>query len=160
MDKAVQSDLLELLKLNSKLFEERIAPLTNEQALYRGSGHTNPILWIVGHLVNSRVYMLELLGDKRDYSWGTSFKEAYSPGRIYPSLSALSEVWQEVSQEIFNKLPAASHEALNAEISYSLPQGIKTVRGAFVFWLYHEAWHIGQIAFLRREQDMEGLVPY
>ena len=160
MEKVIQSDLLGLLKFNSGLFEERIASLTDHQLLFRATEHTNSILWIVGHLTNSRIHMLELLGEKRDYTWSALFKEAYDPANNYPNLSTLAGVWQEVSGGIFDKLPKVTDDILNVEISYPLPAGIKTLHGALVFWLYHEAWHLGQIAFLRREQNMEGLVPY
>ncbi|MDN5213535.1 DinB family protein [Fulvivirgaceae bacterium BMA12] len=160
MDKAIQSDVLELLKFNSQLFDERIASLTREQSLFRTAEKTNAILWIAGHLTNSRIHLLELLGEKREYAWSAAFKEAYNPDNQYPDLMTLSKVWQEVSTRIFDQLTLQDRASLEAEIGYELPHGINTIRGAFVFWLYHEAWHLGQIAILRKAQGMEGLVPY
>ena len=54
----------------------------------------------------------------------------------------------------------ASDDDLEKAIEWDLPNNDKTVRGAFLFYSYHEAWHFGQIAYARRSNGMEGLVPY
>lgn len=52
----------------------------------------------------------------------------------------------------------ASDDQYAKEIRWDLPNGDKTVRGALLFYAYHEAWHLGQIAYARKGMGMEGLV--
>jgi len=149
METTKQTDLtmpgiLGLFKFNHNLFEEKIGALADEMVTERVSDHANPIIWIAGHLVNSRVHILELLGDKREYPWSELFNNAYDPDTNYPSISTLKEVWAEVSPEIFLRMESLTHEDLSANISYKLPHQQDSLAGALVFWLYHEAWHLGQ----------------
>ena len=59
-----------------------------------------------------------------------------------------------------DKLAQVSESELTKELDYKLPHGDNTVRGALIFFAYHEAWHFGQIAYVRKCLGMEGLVPY
>jgi hypothetical protein len=57
-------------------------------------------------------------------------------------------------------MEAAGDDHFAKEIDWNLPNGDKTVRGAILFYTYHEAWHLGQIAYARKGMGMDGLVPF
>ena len=57
-------------------------------------------------------------------------------------------------------MEAASGDHFATPVDWGVPNGDKTVRGAVLFYMYHEGWHMGQIAIARRAMGMEGLVPY
>ena len=163
MQNTIQADLaipsiLGLLEFNHQLFIEKIRSLTDQQAMDRPSTNANPILWIAGHLTNSRVHISELLGGKLEYPWMPLFKDAFDPEAKYPGLGELDQAWQEASKHIHERLKTCTEADLSEEISYQLPHGQKDLRGALVFWLYHEAWHLGQISYLRKCQGMEGFM--
>jgi hypothetical protein len=159
MNQAIKS-ALELYKFDNALFQERIGSLENSVAGRRVSDKANPIIWVAGHITNSRTHLLELFGTKKDFEWAPLFQEPYDSAREYPDISVIKEAWTEVTNELFDKLGEASDDQLAREVGYKIPHGDNTVRGAIVFLLYHEAWHLGQIAYIRKCTDMEGLVPY
>jgi len=158
--KQAVSSIANLFGFNSNLFQERIAELDQEQLSRRVSENANPIIWIAGHLTNSRIHVAELLGDKQEYDWMPVFKEAYDSGAQYPDIAELRQAWDKASETMMGRLESTTQEGLSEDIGYSLPHGDSTVGGALVFWLYHEAWHLGQIAYIRKCMEMEGLVPY
>ena len=159
MDPAMQT-VLNTLKLDDRFFLNGIATLDDDTARRRIVDGANPILWMAGHLLNSRKYLLDLFGDEKALPWESKFKEKYDPSGDYPSMSELKDAWVSISDELLSKTEAASDDHFTRAIDWDLPNGDKTVRGAFLFYAYHEAWHLGQIAYARKGMGMEGLVPY
>ena len=115
---------------------------------------------MTGHLLNSRKYLLDLFGDETKLECEMKFREKYDPSVEYPSMSELKDAWVSISDELFTKMQQAGDDHFTKEIDWDLPNKDKTVRGAFLFYAYHEAWHLGQIAYARKGMGMEGLVPY
>jgi hypothetical protein len=159
MSQAIQT-VFGLFKFNDALFFERIGSLDDSTVSKRVSNRTNPVIWLAGHLLNSRKHMLELLGDNVELPWEPLFKTAYDTSADYPTISAVKETWAEVSAKLFKRLDRVSAQDLNRTLEYELPHRDNTVRGAVIFWCYHEAWHLGQIAYVRKCLGLEGLVPY
>ena len=148
------------LKFGNGFFLGGIATLDDETARRRVGDDVNPIVWMAGHLLNSRKHLLDLFGEERELPWEPKFREKYDPSMEYPSMSELKGAWVSISDELFAKMEQASDDHFTKEIDWNLPNGDKTIRGAFLFFAYHEAWHMGQIAYARKAMGMEGLVPY
>ena len=151
---------LNTLKFDNHFFLNGIATLDDDTAHRRIADDVNPIIWMAGHLLNSRKYLLDLFGEERALSFESKFKEKYDPSVDYPSMSEIKDAWISISDELFEKMEQASDDHYTKEIDWNLPNGDKTVRGAVLFYTYHEGWHLGQIAYARKGMDMEGLVPY
>ncbi|MDH3216909.1 MAG: DinB family protein [Candidatus Krumholzibacteria bacterium] len=159
MSEAIKT-LSTIFKFDDSLFFEKIASLEDGVTVKTVSGQANPILWLAGHLLNSRRHMLELLGTKKDLQWAPFIRSAYDASTEYPKMSDIKETWSEISGQLFEALDQVSDEDLDRKLDYELPHGDNTVRGSIIFWAYHEAWHLGQIAYIRKCIGMEGLVPY
>ncbi len=152
--------VIDLLKMGNSLFMEKIGTLDNETAGKRVSDKANSILWMAGHLCSTRAHMLELVGGKADLPWQKLFTEEFDASKDYPEMATIRDAWVSVSDQFFEKVEAVSEDALSKALEYELPHGNNTVRGAIVFFAYHEAWHLGQIAYARKCMNMDGLVPY
>ncbi len=151
---------LNTLKFDNEFFLHKIATLDDDAAHQRVAEDVNPIIWIAGHLLNSRKYLLDLFGEERELSFESRFKEKYDPSVNYPSMTEIKDAWVSISDELFAKMEQASDDHFEKQIEWNLPNGDKTVRGAILFFAYHEGWHLGQIAYARKGMGMEGLVPY
>lgn len=152
--------VIDLFKIGDSFFVEKIGNLDKETAGKRVSDNTNSILWIAGHLCSVRAHLLELVGGKVDVPWEKQFQEKFDPSKDYPEMATIRDLWVSISDQLFEKVESATEDALSKDLEYELPHGNNTVRGAIIFFAYHEAWHLGQIAYARKCMDMEGLVPY
>lgn len=159
MNPAMQT-CLATLKIDDYFFVEKIATMDEDAARKPVATDVNPILWLVGHLLMSRKYLLELFGDEREAPFEGVFGEKYNPSTKYPSLAEIKSVWVSISDELFEKMEQASDDHFAKKIDWNLPNKDKTVRGAILFYTYHEGWHMGQIAYARKAMGMEGLAPY
>jgi uncharacterized damage-inducible protein DinB len=145
-------------ELGDRLFREGVATLGDDEARRAVVDNVNPAVWLAGHLLNSRKYLLELFGDARELPWEPKFREKYDPSTEYPAMSQLADAWADISESLRSRMARASEADFAREIAWDLPNGDKTVRGALLFYAYHEAWHLGQIAYARRGMGKEGLV--
>ena len=117
-------------------------------------------MWMAGHLTSIRYHLLDLLGEKKEFPWPKLFDDGFDAEKDYPEMSKIADAWNEISDAFQEKLAQASESDIAKELDYKLPHGDNTVRGALIFFAYHEAWHFGQIAYVRKCLGMEGLVPY
>ncbi|MCG8605085.1 DinB family protein [bacterium] len=126
----------------------------------RVSETASPILWIAGHLTGVRFHVTSLLGGTKPFLWLKLFDKPFDPSRSYPTISEITTAWNEVANDLVDKMNQAPDDLLTKKLEYKLPHGDHTVRGACIFFAYHESWHLGQIAYIRKCFDLEGLVPY
>ena len=151
---------LRTFKIGNSFFLKGIATMDDDAARTQIAGDLNPVLWIAGHLLDCRKYLLDLFGEEREMPFGSIFRDAYDPAVSYPGMQEIKDRWVSISDELFEKMEAASDDFFLKEIDWNLPNGDKTVRGAILFYVYHEGYHMGQIAYAKRGMGMEGLVPH
>lgn len=109
----------------------------------------NSLNWVIGHIVESRNGILELLG--RPAFWSNEDRERYARGssgsdlggRALPLEHLVAEL--DRSQEI---LIAAIKELTPEDLARSAERGTLGDRLGFLF--FHEAYHSGQTGLLRR----------
>jgi len=159
MDAAMET-CLNTFKLGSAMFLEGVATMDAETARKRIAGDVNPPLWLAGHLLDHRKYLLDLFGKEQEMPFGLTFREPYDPAKEYPSMEQIKEKWVAISDQLFEKMAAASDDDFATPVDWNLPNGDKTVRGAVLFYIYHEGYHLGQISYTRRGLGMKGLVPF
>jgi len=145
-------------ELGDRLFHDGVATLVDDDARRIVVDNANPVVWLAGHLLNSRKYLLELFGEDHELPWEPKFREKYDPTAEYPAMSQLADAWTDISESLRSRMARASETDFAREITWELPNGDKTVRGALLFYAYHEAWHLGQIAYARKAMGKEGLV--
>jgi len=159
MDPSMQA-CLNTFKIGDSFFLKGIATMDDAAARKQIAGDINPALWLAGHLLNCRKYLLDLFGEEREMPFGKKFGEKYDPSADYPSLAEIQGKWESISGELFEKMEAANDDHFATPIDWNLPNQDKTVRGAILFYTYHEGYHMGQIAYAKRGMGLEGLVPY
>lgn len=118
----------------------------------------NSILWVAGHVVQTRAMVLQMLGEPVDTGWGNLFDRGatISNAKQYPSREDIARVMHEVSPRLHAKLGSLKDEHLARSASIGIP-GIKTFTDELAFFALHDSYHIGQMVYIRKGLGYPGL---
>ena len=138
--------------VSRSLFEMALEGLSKEELLKSVGDGSNPMIWMVGHLASTRSSLLNLLGRKQEVSWAGRFGRGttISDAGEYPPLEQMLAVWKDTTTALMARFEEISDQELSAESPRNFPVPDKTIRGAISFMAYHEAYHVGQMAYLRK----------
>ena len=149
-----------LYSVNNRLFDKALDGLSREQLLKSASESSNPLLWIAGHVANTRYGLSAMLGKKAHRPWGDIFNRsaARPPAEAYPELAVIRTAWNEVTSGLMARFEELTDAELSAPAPWPLPTPDGSIRGAIAFLAYHEGYHLGQIAYIRKWLGFPGLV--
>lgn len=116
--------------------------------------------WILGHLASVRMRIVGMLGGEAPTAdWTAAFGRGSSaqdmPEQLDPAV--LLEAFhgaQRLAAGLWERVDA---ERLAQPLGRTLPDGSDTIGGALRFLLWHEAYHLGQLGFMRRLVGKAGL---
>jgi hypothetical protein len=141
---------VQLFRTSDHYLEQSIKGL-GDDALRMRVGRANSLLWTVGHITVGRLRLLTMLGEDLDIPWtdvvGRGADEA--GGRL-PSLPSVIGRWQQSAGRLVTRLSELSDEDLEAETSLALPGSDGSLLGTITYYAFHEAYHIGQLAVIRK----------
>ncbi len=149
-----------LYQVVSQLLEKSLADLKEEHLHARPNKQTNCIHWIFGHVLDARYEVARLLGAQEEHSFGKMFcmgEEVTDPAD-YPSLAELQESFKKISAILDERFKSVTEAEFLAEAKNAFPGQDKTVAGCVTFLSFHEAYHVGQIALVRKFFGYEKLV--
>ena len=131
--------------------------LSDEDARKRSRGEEGPsIVWTVGHLLNYRIYVLNLLGKERENPYDEKFgNAAATDGSDYPSVGELCEAWKSVGDDFRNVLTSKSEEEFDF-VSEGGAHDEKSLRDQVVFFAWHEGYHLGALGAIRKSLGLLG----
>jgi hypothetical protein len=144
---------------NTGLFKRSFEGLTAEEWLRRPNESSNHLLWIVGHVVWARSVTLGFLGS----AWTTPWLPLFARGAKlvdsaeYPTPEEATLAWREVSARLTTAMEEASEDALSKPSPERIPSADGKVSGLVGFLAYHETYHVGQAAYLRRWLGHDGV---
>lgn len=136
---------------NAALLEKCFADMNAEEWLKRPAENSNPILWIVGHVIWGRSRALALMGEEWTRPWLPMFARGatLADDNQYPAPEELIPAWHDVAAHLHAALDAVPVETLAAPVAEKAPSYDGTVGGMVTFLAFHETYHLGQIAYLR-----------
>ena len=149
-----------LYSVNNRLFDKALDGLSREQLLQGVSESSNPLLWIAGHVANTRYGLSAMLGQRAHRPWGDIFNRsaARPSAEAYPDLAVIRAAWNEVTAGLMARFEELSEAELSAPTPRPLPTPDRSIRGAIAFFAYHEGYHLGQMAYIRKWLGFPGLV--
>ena len=152
MDTTIQP-IVALHGTSNSILTTAIADLTDENAKARSRGGSGPsIAWTIGHLCHYKIKMLGLLGQPRGNAFAAQFEStAASDGSNYPPLAELMASYSALSADLCATL-ASSADRLQAPMPGAGAHNEKRILDTVLFLTWHEAYHIGAIGAIRREQ--------
>ena len=147
------ADLRKILSMEQSILEEQTQGLTQADTLLQPQPGGNCMNWVLGHLLDNQVLMLETLGGESPveksmlsrYSRGSQPVKGEEAGLL--DLVELLESHAKVNAALLARLEQLNEEDFEREITVYERQ---TTVGWRVFFLhFHYTYHIGQLEFLR-----------
>ena len=158
MDQRI-APLADMLKMNTRLYRNCLAGLTDEQAKVRPTGATNSAAFVAAHLVDSRYYLLSSIGGK-----GTSPLKGAKGGfnkiddvESYPPLAEIQKAWTAAGKALKERFDAMKAAELDAPLDPGFPIDNQTLLGLLTFMTQHESYHLGQLGLLRKYAGLEAM---
>ena len=151
--------LYDIFKLNSRLFLNCLEGMDEDQARWRPGAASNSAGFVAAHLVDSRRYSATVLGLSLPPCFGGRLDAAKSIGEVkdLPRLDEIRSEWKSVTGNLRERLKAATPEELDRPVATQFPVDDKRVLGVFGFLMQHDSYHIGQLAFLRKQAGLEAM---
>ena len=149
-----------ILNLNTRLFNNALSGITEEQAKERISDHNNPLIWLVSHTAWARYNTCAMLGKppaKNPYDGLFESFKAFDAATDYGTLAKAKEEWNKVSELLKEALASVTEEHLASDCPLKSPIGDFSFAGTIAFLAQHESYDIGQIAFLKKYFTKEAM---
>jgi uncharacterized damage-inducible protein DinB len=127
---------------------------------WKHPGEANPIHWIAGHVTIYRHSLLAALGAGSELPWAAPFKRTTQPDPTLevPPLSEILSALCAAAPRLSARFAELGEAELSANAPFKLPTPDPTLRGMIAFFAYHETYHLGQIAYVRKWIGGPGIV--
>lgn len=142
----------EQFRITTNLFSKAMSGVPAEEAMRRPGDQSNPLLWLAGHVTHFRSRLVTLLGVPREFPWGNVFDTGakVGPAELYPEPDALIEMWDDLTAVLMERLGVLTEADLAAPPTARVPSTDATLRGAIGYFSLHEAYHVGQMGYVRK----------
>jgi hypothetical protein len=137
-------------KTNTDLVKKATAGIQPDHWYLKPSDSSNHLLWVAGHLIVSRAGVLKALGSEWSVPWNALFVRGAKPAAPddYPRPEEIQEAWNNVSEQLSTVLAGVSADLLARP--HEKPTFDGKVGGFVAFLAFHETYHVGQVAYLRK----------
>src|SRR5262249_20874044 len=127
-----------IFSFNDQFVLQALQGLTHEELWRAPTDRNNSMLWVAGHVVQTRAVVLQMLGERVDTGWGNLFDRGAKVGDAgrYPSGTEVARVMREVSPRLHATLAALKDEQLSRPASQRIP-GIQTLADELAFFALH-----------------------
>lgn len=155
---ALASPTAMIFAFNEPFVYQALNGLTEDELRRAPSDRNNNMLWVAGHIVQTRATVLSFLGDAVDTGWGKLFDRgaALVDASQYPSADDIERVMRNVSPRLNAKLTALTDDVLTRPASIQVP-GTTTLSDELAFFALHESYHVGQLSYIRKSLGYPGL---
>jgi uncharacterized damage-inducible protein DinB len=148
-----------ILRLDTRLFLNCLDGLSDEAARQRHGDGVNNAAFIAAHVTDTRFYIFRTLGGELANPLSASLDNAKSIDDItdWPTLDTIRGAWRAVSDAIDARLDTLGPDDLSAAVDARFPGVERTRLGALTFLVQHDAYHIGQLALLRKHAGLPAM---
>lgn len=152
----MKNQLLTQFDLHQQLYNNVLEGFTDTETNRRLHENTNMnhVKYLSGHLLNSQYGLANLAGIDANVKWNELFAimgQSEAKDTIdYPAIEEIKAEWNQLYQPTRNGLEALSAKALQGAPPAPFDQLADSVGEIWAFINHHTAYHIGQIAILRR----------
>jgi len=145
--------LAAILDLNTDLLLNTLDGLEDEDVRIRLPGGGNSLAFLAAHLTDSRHFLADRIGHPLANPLAPYLAEARTIEDItaWPSLGELCDAWCAVSAHVQMALERMAGADLAQANAVRFPLADGTQLGMITFLVQHDSYHLGQMAFLRRQ---------
>jgi uncharacterized damage-inducible protein DinB len=149
---AVAGPLASIFATNDSFINRSIAGLTEDDLWHRPTEQSNPMFWLLGHVVHTRGAALRILGDEFRTGWGDRFQRgaALQDRAAYPAFAEIERFRAETRERLASRLATVTDEQLAREATGHPLPNCRIVADQIAFLGLHEAYHVGQLAYVRK----------
>jgi uncharacterized damage-inducible protein DinB len=157
----VAAPIATIFAINDGFVLPALEGLTPDELWTTPTDRNNAMLWIAGHLVQTRAMILQLLGETFETGWGTQFDRGAPAATIadadrYPSHVEIQRTMREITPRLHARLASLDDAYLAGPARLQVP-GTKTVSDELAFFALHESYHVGQLVYIRKALGYPGL---
>jgi uncharacterized damage-inducible protein DinB len=151
--------------LQTKLFNNVLEGIGDNQGSERLSEYVNHLQWIAGHLANSRYRFAPMLGLQTVFPYAEKYTDPSAPpphnraidtSIKYPALHEIKKSWNDLAAGFVEKISGLSSGQLETETPITVPTG-KTMSDLLAFLSSHESYHIGQMSIIRKNLGLSAM---
>jgi uncharacterized damage-inducible protein DinB len=157
----VAAPIATIFAINDGFVLPALEGLTRDELWKAPTERNNAMLWIAGHVVQTRAAILQFLGEVADTGWGKLFDRGAPAATTdgadhYPSHEDIQKAMREITPRLHAKLASLDDAYLAGPARLQVP-GTKTVADELAFFALHESYHVGQLAYVRKGLGYGGL---
>jgi len=143
--------LISLYDFHSRLFNNVIVEISDEDANKRLNTKANHVAWLTGSLVNARYDLARAIDIHQQQATGELFKnnKGIQDDAAYPTLAEFKQDWEKISAPLKDALANLSEDQLNGPDPFGMPGNMKLF-DSIMFLIDRESYCIGQIGLWRR----------
>ena len=141
-----------MFRTNTDIVNKAIADVNPEDWFRKPGEDSNHLMWLVGHVVVHRGLVLKTLGSQWDSSWASLFTRGSErvDDAEYPTVDEMRNAWSQISEQLKAALREPPEDVLTRDAAEGVPSFDKKVSGTVAFLAFHDAYHTGQLSFLRK----------
>ena len=141
-----------MFRTNTDIINKAIADVSPEDWFRKPGDDSNHLMWLLGHVVVHRGAVLKTLGGQWDSSWAPLFARGaeHVDDAEYPTVDEMRGAWNEISEQLKSALREAPADVLTKPAPEGPPSFDKKLSGTVAFFAFHDAYHTGQVSFLRK----------
>ena len=143
--------VISIYNTNSKLFINSFDNVTETDSLKRPNKRTNSMIFITLHILDARCFMLTQIGKPTKNPFGkyVDWAKTIDEIRVYPKLKKVLLEWKKLDKIFISELNKLTPKKLNSDQQFEFPGG-KKILNMISFLAEHEAYHVGQVSFIRK----------
>jgi uncharacterized damage-inducible protein DinB len=158
MEPVVQP-LAAILDLNTDLLRNCCEGLSDADVSRRFADGGNSVAFLAAHLTDARHVLAARLGAPLANPLSPILDIASGIDDIaaLPPLEEILEAWDAIAAHLTGVLDRLTADELTRELPHKFPIAAQTPLGMMTFLVQHDSYHVGQVAFLRRQLGHGGM---
>ena len=149
-----------LYQVTQRLFDKASDEIKPEDVSVRPSDRGNSFLFVAGHITAYRYSVAALLGLKAEWPHKSLFERGaeIKDAAAYPSFEEIKKTFDDITLKINKRFDEVTEADLSGPAPFKMPGLEETSGGIVAFLAMHEAYHVGQLAYILRLHGGERLV--